>query len=141
LWSKLLTFSTTFFRNISHSLRNWARCDQVCMSVCMWSTGYSCQISIKLEFTWRIFEKCTKTKFDGNPSSGRRLVPCGHTDGWTARQTDRHDEAESRLSQFCERLLETYLISNWITGFSRNILIQKMFPTWARLFFRLQPKN
>jgi hypothetical protein len=24
-------------------------------------------------------------------------------DGWTDRQTDRHDEANSRFSQFCER--------------------------------------
>jgi len=25
-----------------------------------------------------------------------------HEDGWTDRQTDRHDEAESRFSQFYE---------------------------------------
>jgi len=29
-----------------------------------------------------------------NPSSGSRVVPCG--------RTDRHDEADSRCSQFCE---------------------------------------
>ena len=34
-------------------------------------------------------------KFHENPSSGSRVVPCG--------QTDRHDEANSRFSQFCER--------------------------------------
>jgi hypothetical protein len=25
-----------------------------------------------------------------------------HEDGWPDRQTDRHDEADSRFSQFCE---------------------------------------
>jgi len=33
-------------------------------------------------------------KFHENPSSGRRVVPCGRTDG--------HDEANSCSSQFCE---------------------------------------
>jgi len=32
---------------------------------------------------------------DDFPSSGSRVVPCG--------RTDRHDEANSRFSQFCER--------------------------------------
>ena len=32
-------------------------------------------------------------KFRGNPFSGSRAVPCGRTDG----QSDRHDEANSRL--------------------------------------------
>ena len=41
-----------------------------------------------------IFEKKnTGIKFHENPS-GLRRVPCG--------QTDRHDEAKSRFSQFCE---------------------------------------
>jgi len=42
-----------------------------------------------------MFEKHSNTKFHENPSSGSRVVPCG--------QMDRHDEANSRLSQFCER--------------------------------------
>ena len=33
-----------------------------------------------------------------NPPSGSRIVQCG--------QTDRHDEANSRFSQFCERILK-----------------------------------
>ena len=41
------------------------------------------------------FEKYSNTKFQENPSSGSRDVPCG--------QTDRHDEAKSRYPQFCER--------------------------------------
>jgi hypothetical protein len=36
--------------------------------------------------------------FHENPSSGRRVVSCG--------QTDRHDKANSRFSQFFERALK-----------------------------------
>jgi hypothetical protein len=36
------------------------------------------------------------TKFYENPSRGNRDVPCG--------RTDRHDEANNRFSQFCERV-------------------------------------
>jgi len=32
-----------------------------------------------------------------------RVVPCGQADGETEGRTDGHDEANSRLSQFCER--------------------------------------
>jgi len=32
-------------------------------------------------------------------SSGSRVVPCGQT----AEQTDRHDKANSRFLQLCER--------------------------------------
>jgi hypothetical protein len=56
-------------------------------------TRYSCQISTKLIFSRQIFEKYSNMKFHENPSSGRQVVPCG--------QTDRHDEANSRFSQFC----------------------------------------
>ena len=48
-----------------------------------------------LEVSRHIFEKYSNTKFHENPSSGTRVVPCG--------QTDRHDEANSRFSQFWER--------------------------------------
>jgi len=56
---------------------------------------YSCQILMKLEFSRQIFEKYANIKFNQNPSHGSRLVPC--------RRTDRHDEANSRFSKFCER--------------------------------------
>ena len=39
-------------------------------------------------------------KFHENPSSGGRVVPCWQTDGLT----DKHDGANSRFMQFCERL-------------------------------------
>ena len=42
-------------------------------------------------------------KFYENPSGGNRVVPCGRTDAQTDVQTDRHDEGNSRFSQFYER--------------------------------------
>jgi len=36
-----------------------------------------------------------KNQFHANPSSGSRAVPLG--------RTDRHDEANDRFTQFCER--------------------------------------
>jgi hypothetical protein len=58
---------------------------------------------MKLEFSRQIFEKYVNIKFHENPSSGNQVVTCGRTDEQTGRQTDRHDEANSRFSQFCER--------------------------------------
>jgi len=40
---------------------------------------------MKLEFCQQIFEKYLDTKFNENPSSGSRALPCG--------QTYKHDEA------------------------------------------------
>jgi len=59
---------------------------------------HSCGVLMKPELSRQIFEKCSNARFYYSPSSGSRVVPCGRTD----RQTDRHDEANSRLSQFCE---------------------------------------
>ena len=62
---------------------------------------YSGPIVMKLEFSRHIFEKSSNIKFQENPFSETRVIPCGRTD----KQTDRHDEANSRLSQLCERAL------------------------------------
>ena len=51
----------------------------------------------------RIFEKSSNIKFDENLSNGSGVVPHGRTDWQADKRTDRHDEADSRLSQFCER--------------------------------------
>jgi hypothetical protein len=51
-----------------------------------------------------IFEKYWNTKFHEDPSSGSRVVPCG--------QTDRHNEANSRFSQFCEGVQKETLTAN-----------------------------
>ena len=52
-------------------------------------------VLMKLEFSRQIFEKKhSNVKFHENPSSWSRVVPRG--------QTDRHDEAKNRFSQFCD---------------------------------------
>jgi len=45
----------------------------------MKSTRYSCQISVKLEFSEQVFEKYSNVKFHENPS-GRNRVLCAQTD-------------------------------------------------------------
>jgi len=55
---------------------------------------FFCQILMKLEFSQQIFEKYSNIKFHENPSSGSRVF---------SNRTDGHDEANSRLSQLCER--------------------------------------
>ena len=56
---------------------------------------------MKLEFSRHIFEKYSNIKFHENPTSGSRVVPQGQLD----RRTDKHDEANSRFSQFCVDIL------------------------------------
>ena len=65
------TFPTTYVWKVSH-YKHCARYDQKCISVWMWSTRYSCQLLIKLEFCKRIFEKYSSTEFLENPSSRSR---------------------------------------------------------------------
>jgi hypothetical protein len=59
-----------------------------CILVVTQSTRYSSLILITLEFSRSIFEKLSNIKFQENPSSGSRVVPCGQMDrqtkGWTA---------------------------------------------------------
>ena len=56
---------------------------------------YSCHVLMKLEFSRQILGKFSNIKFHENAYSGSRVLLCG--------QTDRHDEANSRFSQVCER--------------------------------------
>jgi hypothetical protein len=49
---------------------------------------------MKLEYSKQIYEKNSGINYRENPSSGSRIVPCGQAKG----QTDRHDDANSRLS-------------------------------------------
>jgi hypothetical protein len=46
------------------------------------------------QFSRQVFEKYSAIKFHDNPSSGSRVVAYGQ---------DGHDEANSHVSQFCER--------------------------------------
>jgi hypothetical protein len=86
-------FYTSFVRNLSHSKKNSARCYHKRTYVFLWSTHYSCQILMQLEFPREIFEKSSNIKFHENPSGGSRVVPCGWMN-W--------HEASSRFMHFCE---------------------------------------
>ena len=54
---------------------------------------YSDLILVQLEYSRQVFEKHSKTKYHETTPSGSRLR-CG--------RTDRHNEANIRLPQFCE---------------------------------------
>ena len=62
-------------------------------------TRYFCRILMKFKFSGQIFGKVPNIKFNQNPSSKSRVVPCGRTE----RQTEGHGEANNRFSQFCKR--------------------------------------
>jgi hypothetical protein len=78
-------------RNVSHSKKNSPRYYQKYTYGFMHSTRYSCQILMKLELSRQAFEKYSNTKFQENPSRGRRAVPCARTGG----QTDRRNFANA----------------------------------------------
>jgi hypothetical protein len=59
----VLVFSTTFIWNISHFKKNGARYDQNCILVFMYSTHYSCQILMKVEFSGHICKKYSNIQF------------------------------------------------------------------------------
>jgi hypothetical protein len=46
----------------------------------MQSTYYSCQTSMKLEFSQQIFKKASSIKFHENLSSRSLVIPCRWTD-------------------------------------------------------------
>jgi len=49
----------------------------------MYNNLYSFHISMNLEFSRQIFEKCSNLKFRGNPSSGSQVVSFRQTDEQT----------------------------------------------------------
>ena len=50
----------------------------------MYSTRYSCPVSMNFEVCLQIFEKFSNNKSHENPSSDNQAVPCGQMD----RRTD-----------------------------------------------------
>ena len=79
--------------------KNSARYDRKWTQVSIISARYSCQISIKLQFSLQIFQKPSNINFHENPTSASRFLSRGQMD----RRANRHDRANCRFSQFCER--------------------------------------
>ena len=86
----VLIFSTTFVRNLAHYKKNSTRYCQKCTKFFMSRARYVRQILLKVELSQNIIEEFSNTKSHENSASGSRA------DG----RTDRHDEANSRFSQF-----------------------------------------
>jgi len=63
---------------------------------------------MKLKFSHHIFGKYSNIKFHKNPSSGRRAVSL-RPDGLT----DRHDDSDSGISQFCKRASKSLHDCTW----------------------------
>jgi hypothetical protein len=65
---------------------------------------------MNIEVSRHIFEKKKKNnlniKFNQNPSSGRRVVPCE----WPDRQTDGHAEANNLPFRVLRKRLKSFLI-------------------------------
>ena len=57
----------------------------------------SCPVLKKLEFSPTDFRKISNIKFHENPSSGRRVVPCGRTDGQTRSQQSLFAVLQARV--------------------------------------------
>ena len=80
----VVAFSTNFVWKVSHYKKNWARYDQKCTRVGVWSVRYFSPIFMRLVFSRQVFEKYSYINFHENPSSGSRV----HANGQTDRQTD-----------------------------------------------------
>jgi len=65
--------------NISDSKKNLVRYYHKCTYIFMLSTCYSCQIFIKLEFSWQISKNSSGIKFNKNLSTGSQVVLCRQT--------------------------------------------------------------
>jgi hypothetical protein len=112
---RVLILSTSFVWNISYPKKNWARCHK-CVNVFMWSTRYSHQILVKLEFSQQIFKKFSKVKFNVNMSSGSRVVRYG----WTDKEMDRRDKASSKFVRFCECVRKPTVVTNHSSNSQQN---------------------
>ena len=99
----------------SHSKKNWVRYYHKCTEVFKQSTCYSCQILIKCEFSWQIFENTQiymKIRL-----AGAELL---YADRWMVRWIDRHDKADSCFSHFynamkiCSAGAELFHADRWM---------------------------
>jgi hypothetical protein len=93
---RVLIFSTTFVWNISQSKKNPARYYDKCTYIYMWSTHYSCQALMKLEFSQQIFKKYS---YQISWKSIQWEPSCSiHMDGWT----ETHYDPNNCFLQFCK---------------------------------------
>ena len=79
----VLILLATFVCKISHSNKNPALYHRKCMLVFMYSTLYSCEVLMELEYPREVFDKFSNIKFLVSPYSGCRVVPWGRTVGQT----------------------------------------------------------
>jgi hypothetical protein len=71
----VLSFSTNFFWNISHSKKNWVRYNYKCILVFMQSIRYSCPVLVKLYSSRKVLQKFSNIEFQENPTRGNRFIP------------------------------------------------------------------
>ena len=109
----VLVFSTTFVSNISHSKKNSARYCHKCtkhfhVKYPLILTDFNETLNLSTDF-WK------KLKYQISSKSVQWQLNCsmptgGRTDRQTDRQTGRHDEANSRFSQFLENAWKRILV-------------------------------
>ena len=96
----VLIFSETSVWNISHSKKNWSRSNMYIglhVKYPLFLSGFN--------ETWICrtdFREMLKYKISWNSAHWKSSFSM-RTDGWMDGETDRHDEINSRFSQFCER--------------------------------------
>jgi hypothetical protein len=97
-YNNCFRFLYNYCLKYSHSKKNWARHDQSCTLASMQNTRYSCPKLMKLEFSPKIVAKIFKYQI---PLKSIQWEPSCSMRNDTHTQTDRHDEPNSRISQFC----------------------------------------
>jgi len=69
---------------------------------------------MKLDVSEQIFGISWNTRCHENPFGGNRTFPCGETEG----QTDKHDDDNSRFTQFWERVEKCFVTSDiWVSHY------------------------
>jgi len=90
-WKKLLNIKCVFWFSLQIlsetflSLRRVQRHIVTNLQIFMQSTCFYGQIAKKIDFSRQIFEKMFNMKFHEYLSTGRRVIPCGRTEGRTWR--------------------------------------------------------